>query len=230
MDEFLSDKEQAERLKKWWLDNYKSILAGIIIAIVIIFGWRYWQHRVQTRSVTASTLYRQMTALLAASSGPQALQIANQIINNYGDTPYASQSALAMAQYDAATGKHDAAMQMLDWVISNSKDNGLRLLARLRLARVKLAVDDPQAALTALAGVKPGGFAALYNVVRGDAYMQLGKLNQARNAYRQALNQWTPGMGDKSLVQMKLDDLNQAPAAAATQAPAARTTAGASKQ
>ncbi len=230
MDEFLSDKEQAERLKKWWLDNYKSILAGIIIAIVIIFGWRYWQHRVQTRSVTASTLYSQMTALLAASSGPQALQIANQIINNYGDTPYASQSALAMAQYDAATGKHDAAMQMLDWVISNSKDNGLRLLARLRLARVKLTVDDPQAALTALAGVKPGGFAALYNVVRGDAYMQLGKFNQARNAYRQALNQWTPGMGDKSLVQMKLDDLNQAPAAAATQAPAARTTAGASKQ
>ncbi len=230
MDEFLSDKEQAERLKKWWLDNYKSILAGIIIAIVIIFGWRYWQHRVQTRSVTASTLYSQMTALLAASSGPQALQIANQIINNYGDTPYASQSALTMAQYDAATGKHDAAMQMLDWVISNSKDNGLRLLARLRLARVKLTVDDPQAALTALAGVKPGGFAALYNVVRGDAYMQLGKFNQARNAYRQALNQWTPGMGDKSLVQMKLDDLNQAPAAAATQAPAARTTAGASKQ
>lgn len=66
--------------------------------------------------------------------------------------------------------------------------------------------------------------------MRGDAYMQLGKLNHARNAYRQALNQWTSGMGDKSLVQMKLDDLNQAPAVAATQAPAARTTAGASKQ
>ena len=41
VDEFLSDKEQAERLKKWWLDNYKSIAAGIIIAIVIIFGWRW---------------------------------------------------------------------------------------------------------------------------------------------------------------------------------------------
>ena len=59
MDEFLSDKEQAERLKKWWLDNYKSIAAGIIIAIIIIFGWRWWQHRMQVRSLTASAMYGQ---------------------------------------------------------------------------------------------------------------------------------------------------------------------------
>jgi len=229
VDEFLSDKEQAERLKKWWLDNYKSIFAGIIIAITIIFGWRWWQHRTQVRSLTASAMYNQMGSMLSANNGPPALKVANELINNYGDTPYASQAALAMAQYDAGTEKPDDAMQMLNWVMNNSKDDGLKLLARLRLARVKLMVGDPQAALSALANVRSGGFAALYDEVRGDAYIKLGQTDKARDAYQQALNQWTVDMGDKSLVQMKLDNLAERLVTAATKPPAVPTKSGASK-
>lgn len=229
MDEYLSDKEQAERLKKWWLDNYKSILAGIIIAVIIIFGWRWWQQRTLIRSLTASAMYSEIGTMLTANNGPQALKVTNDLINGYSDTPYASQAALAMVQYDVDTSKPDDAMQMLEWVIKNSKDNGLRLLARLRLARVKLSVGDPQAALIVVASAQPDGFAALYNEVRGDAYMKLGQISQARAAYQQALNTWTSDMGDKSLVQMKLDDLAPTPVAAASKAPMARTKSGASK-
>lgn len=225
MDEFLSEQEQVERLKKWWLDNWKSIAAGILIALIIIFGWRYWQHRSQVRSLTASAMYNQMGSLLATGQGPQALQVANQLVNNYSDTPYAAQAALAMAQYDVGSNKPDDAMQMLDWVIAHGKDQGLQLLARLRLARVKLSVGDPQAALTSLSGVSASGFAPLFDEVRGDAYMKLGEIAQARSAYQSALNAWTPEMGDKSLLQMKLDNLTSvAPAAVThTQAPAAKT-------
>lgn len=225
MDEFLSDQEQVERIKKWWLDNWKSILAGIIIALIIIFGWRYWQHRTQVRSLTASAMYNQMGALLTEAQGPQALELANQLVNNYADTPYAAQAALAMAQYDVSTNKPDDAMQMLDWVINHSKDDGLKLLARLRMARVKLSVGDPNAALAALAGVAAAGFAPLYDEARGDAYVKLGETAQARTAYQGALQAWTPQLGDKSLLQMKLDALGgTAPAAASTTpAPAAQS-------
>lgn len=235
MDEFLSEQEQVERLKKWWKDNYKSILAGVIIALIIIFGWRYWQHRGQTRSLTASTMYMQMGQMLAAGQGPQALQLANQLVNNFGDTPYAAQAALAMAQYDVGSNKPDDAMQMLDWVIKNSKDDGLKLLARLRLARVKLSVGDPQAALVALSGVAASGFTALFDEARGDAYVKLGETAQARVAYQRALHAWQPDMGDPSLLQMKLDNVGgalpaagSAPAAVSgsSQAPAAATHAG----
>lgn len=235
MDEFLSEQEQVERLKKWWKDNYKSILAGIIIALIIIFGWRYWQHRTQVRSLTGSAMYNQMGQLLAAGQGPQALQVANQLVNNYSDTPYAAQAALAMAQYDVGSNKPDDAMQMLDWVIKHSKDDGLKLLARLRLARVKLSVGDPKAALVALSGVAASGFAALFDEARGDAYIKLGETAQARAAYQRALNEWTPEMGDKSLLQMKLDNLGgaapgttsaQAAATVNNKAPAIATHAG----
>ena len=229
MDEFLSDREQAERLKKWWLENYKSIAAGIIIAALIIFGWRWWQQRTQVRSLTASMMYNQMGYMLAANNGSPALKIANDLINNYRDTPYASQAALAMAQHDISMDKPDDAMQMLTWVIKNSKDEGLKLLANLRLARVKLMVGDPQAALNVLASVRPGSFTPLYAELSGDAYVKLGETDKARDAYQQALDHWNVDMGDKSLVKMKLDNLPVAPATTATKPPAAHTLSGASK-
>ncbi len=229
MDEFLSDKEQVERLKKWWLENYKSILAGVIIAAAIIFGWRWWQHRTQVRSLTASMMYNQMGAVLAANNGPPALKIANELIDNYSDTPYASQAALTMAQHDIGMDKPDDAMQMFTWVVNHSKDDGLKLLANLRLARVKLMVGDPQAALDVLARMQPGGFAALYDDLRGDAYLKLGQADKARTAYQQALSLWTVDMGDKSLVQMKLDSLTQTPVTTLTKTPVAGTHSGASK-
>ncbi|MGH8373270.1 MAG: YfgM family protein [Gammaproteobacteria bacterium] len=207
MDEYLSDKEQAERLKKWWLENYRSIFAGIIIALLIIGGWRYWQHRVQTRSANASAMYKSLTEALAADKGPDALKINGDLIGEYADTPYAAQSALAMARYDIEHSKPDDSMKMLDWVIQHSKDQNLVLLAKLRMARVKLAVGDPQAALSILTVDDAGGFAALYDDVRGDAYVKLGDTGKARAAYSEALAKWSDDMGDKSLIQMKLNGL-----------------------
>lgn len=218
MDDFLTDEERAEHIKKWWLDNWKSIAAGVIIALIIIFGWRYWQQRTESRSLAASGMYNQMGQLLAVGQGAAGLKLANELVNNYRDTPYASQAALAMAQYDIGTSKPDDAMQMLDWVIKNSRDAGLKLLARLRLAHVKLTVDDPHAALAALADVQPGGFAALFEDARGDAYVKLGETDQARAAYAAALKAWTTEMGDDSLLKMKLESVGGTVPAAATKA------------
>ncbi|HET7396179.1 MAG TPA: tetratricopeptide repeat protein [Gammaproteobacteria bacterium] len=217
MDEYLSDREQAERLKKWWLENYRSILAGIIIALLIIGGWRYWQRRVQTRSAAASALYDSMTGALSADQGPEALKLSDSITSEYADTPYAAQAALAMARYEIQNNKPDDSMKMLNWVIQHSKDQNLVLLAKLRLARVKLAVGDAQAALDVLTVKDEGGFAALYADVRGDAYAKLGNIQKARAAYGEALAEWSDDMGDKSLIQMKLNSL----AATMTDKPAA---------
>jgi predicted negative regulator of RcsB-dependent stress response len=217
VDEYLSDREQAERLKKWWLENYRSILAGIIIALLIIGGWRYWQRRVQTRSAAASALYDSMTGALSADQGPEALKLSDSITSEYADTPYAAQAALAMARYEIQNNKPDDSMKMLNWVIQHSKDQNLVLLAKLRLARVKLAVGDAQAALDVLTVKDEGGFAALYADVRGDAYAKLGNIQKARAAYGEALAEWSDDMGDKSLIQMKLNSL----AATMTDKPAA---------
>ncbi|MFI5269315.1 MAG: YfgM family protein, partial [Chloroflexota bacterium] len=163
VDEYLSDEERLEMAKKWWLENYKSIFAGALIAVVVVGGWRYWEYRTISRSQTAAALFNQLAEAMAKQDKDGALKAGNQIVDKYADTPYAAHAALALAQLQASTGKPADGEQMLDWVMKNGKDDGLKLLARLRLARVKLAMNDAQGALDTLNGAETGGFAPLYD-------------------------------------------------------------------
>lgn len=209
MDENLSELERLELAKKWWRENYQPILAGALIAFVVVGGWRYWQYRVESRSEVASTLFAQLSAALAQHDQTNAAKLGDQIMKDYDDTPYASQAALALAQLEATAGKMDDGEQKLNWVMQHSKDDGLKLLARLRLARLMLSTGNAQGALDTLGGADAGGFTPLYGELKGDAYTKLGKADEARASYQQALDNWTDALGDRSLVQMKLDALGQ---------------------
>ena len=207
MDEYLSEMERLEMAKKWWIANYKSIILGALIAVVVVGGWRYWQHRVESRSQAAAALFKQLADAMQKHDEAAAGKVGDEILQKYPDTPYAQHAAFALAQTEATTGKNDEAAQRLQWIMQHGKDAGLQLLARLRLARLKLAGGDAQAALDTLSGVEPGGFAPLYAEVRGDAYVKLGKSDEARGAYQTALDGWSDQLGDKSILQMKLNSL-----------------------
>ena len=40
MDVYKTEEEQVEAIKKWWNENGKSIIVGIVVGITAIFGWR----------------------------------------------------------------------------------------------------------------------------------------------------------------------------------------------
>ena len=214
MDEDLSDLERLEEAKKWWNENYKSILLGALIAVVVVGGWRYWQHRTQVRSEAASALFSELAKDLQSHDDAAALKTGGQIMDQYGDTAYATHAALALAQIQVTADKYPESEKLLQWVLDHGRDPGLQMLARLRLARVQLAAGDAKTALATLDTPDAGGFAPLFDALRGDVDVKLGDTGKARDAYKQALDAWTDELGDKSLVQMKLDSLPAAPAAA----------------
>ena len=221
VDEYLSDEERLEMAKKWWVENYKSILAGAVLAAVVVGGWRYWEYRTTARSQAAAQMFTQLTDAVGKHDDAVALKVGNDIMDHYSDTPYAAQAALVLAQLQATAGKNAEGEKMLDWVMQNSKDDGLKLLARLRLARLKLSGNDAQGALDTLNGAEAGGFAPLYDDLRGDAYVKLGKPADARASYQKALAGWSDNLGDRSLVEMKLSGLPvKTPATASTTAQA----------
>jgi len=219
VDEYLSELERLEMAKKWWRENYKSILLGALIAVVVVGGWRYWQYRVESRSEAAAAMFADMLVSMQKHDDTASLAASKKIIDEYSDTAYAAQAALAAAQVQVTAGKSVDGGKLLQWAIDHSKDSGLQMLARLRLGRVQLAGGDAKAALATLDVPDAGAFSPLFDSVRGDAELKLGDATAARAAYQKALDAWTDELGDRSLVKMKLDSLP----AAATPAPAATT-------
>jgi predicted negative regulator of RcsB-dependent stress response len=207
VDEYLSDVERLEMAKKWWRENYQSILLGAAIAVLVVGGWRYWQYRTQSRSEAASALFTQLETAMQTHDQAAALKLGSEIMDQYGDTAYATQAALNLAQLQVSAGKLPEGEKMLQWAMDHSKDTGLQLLARLRLARVQLSAGDAKTAIETLKTQDSGGFAPLFDELSGDAEAKLGNVEEARTAYKQALAGWTDTLGDSSLVQMKLDSL-----------------------
>jgi predicted negative regulator of RcsB-dependent stress response len=214
VDEDLSELERLEAAKKWWHENYKSILLGAFIAVVVVGGWRYWQHRTQTRNEAASAMFGDLARALQKHDDAAALKTGGQIMDQYGDTAYAAHAALALGQLQASANKYPESEKMLQWAMDHGVDPGLQLLARLRMGRVQLAAGDTKGALATLDAPDAGGFAPLFDELRGDASVKLGDTEKARAAYKKALDAWTDTLGDKSVLQMKLDSLPAAPAAA----------------
>ena len=80
-------------------------------------------------------------------------------------------------------------------------------LAQLRLARVQLASGKPQEALDTLHGLPKDDYAGIASELEGDALSRLKREDEARTAYKKALDAYGDGAIQRRLVQLKLDDL-----------------------
>ena len=53
MDVYNTEEEQVEAIKKWWNENGKSIITGIIIGVIAIFGWRSYENHTAMQAKAA---------------------------------------------------------------------------------------------------------------------------------------------------------------------------------
>ena len=64
MDEYLSEREQVEKIRNWWSDNGSWVIAGIVLGVALLVGWNAWQNYVIRRAEDASALYTQLAGLV----------------------------------------------------------------------------------------------------------------------------------------------------------------------
>jgi predicted negative regulator of RcsB-dependent stress response len=60
VDDYLSEKEQWEWLKGWVRSNGLWIVAGILVGVGILLGWRWWQARTDRIAIEAGSRYQQL--------------------------------------------------------------------------------------------------------------------------------------------------------------------------
>ena len=211
MEGYRTDEEQIEHLKKWWNENGKSIIGGIAIGLIAIFGWRGWQDHLVTQGEKASDLYEQLAAddrqkkvtPTQKDSKTDTGAITKQLNQDYKSTPYSTFSSLLLAREAVENNDIAAAKTHLQWVLDNTDSDEFKHLARLRLARLLLEEGDKDAAMSLIEKIDTGKFAPNYHELRGDILLQQGDSKAAQDAYTQALSI----RGNQPVVQMKLDDL-----------------------
>jgi len=218
VDEYLSEREQADQLRRWLRENWIWLVAGVALTLAGYYGYRWWESRQATRAVTAGERFAAMLEAIGAGRNEDGVKIAAELTGEYADTPYAEQATLVLARMDVDGGEFAAAEAKLARVADGSKDPDLRTVARIRLARVQLAQGRYDDALATLDKVLAPSVEARVLELKGDVKLAQGDKPGALEQWRRAdaalaADPASAGQLDAELLRLKIDELGAVPEA-----------------
>jgi predicted negative regulator of RcsB-dependent stress response len=198
IDDLLDEHEQGERVRGWLRENGGGLLTGILLGLALILGWQWWQQQRSHKRLQAGDDFQ--AAIEALQSGKADVAKARLAALPKEGT-YAALGTLALAKSQVDAGKRDDAIATLRAL--KVDDPELAGVATQRLARLLVDAGKPKEAVALLAGA---GDAPLAAAIRGDAYVAMGQLEQARAAYGRALAGLAVGSPVRNIVELKLID------------------------
>ncbi|MEE5071723.1 tetratricopeptide repeat protein [Pseudomonas alliivorans] len=205
-----SEDDELAGVKDWWQRNGKPLVAGGLLALIVVLGWQFWHRYQANQSQGASMLYQQLLETALTPSGQadttRVAEISGKLKSECGGTTYAQYGSLFVAKVAVDTGKLDDAAAELKVVADKPANDTLGEIARQRLARVLAAQNKADDALKLLEGDAEKSFLASREELKGDLLVQLGRTDEAHAAYQKAKSALSEEAAVGGL-QMKLDDL-----------------------
>ena len=186
MSTYMTETEQLEEIKKWWLRHQTWITPLLVIILVTITGYRYWNWHVEKTLVQASITYQNMINATSENKPENTQSFANLLIKDYPKTVYAASAHLALSKLFVENNNLDKAQAELEAVVTNSKNEALRQIANLRLSRILIAKKEYDKAFNQLTLLDNSPYLALANELRGDIYSEQGRFAEAEKSYNLA--------------------------------------------
>jgi len=201
----LEEQEQLDSIKAWWAKYGNLVTWLVIIALAAYAGWTGWNTYLGRQSAQASVLYEEQQKSLAAKDNAKVLRAASDIQDKFSGTAYAQMSALVAAKSAFDANDVETAKKQLQWVIDHGQGKEYKAIAAVRLAGVLLDAKAYDEALKVLAGDYPAQFAGAIADRRGDVLLAQGKRDDARAAFKLALEKTDAKDPGRQLIQIKLD-------------------------
>jgi predicted negative regulator of RcsB-dependent stress response len=201
------DYEQGERVQQWLRKNGVSILVGIVLGLVLIFGWQQWKSHRAGHEQAAAGEYSALQAAVAQNKTTEIDVRTENLLKDYSDTAWSVFAAGERAQRNLVAGQLDKVGGDLEWAKAHAKDETLKSLVDLRIAQLKFAQGKAEEAIATVDAMQGKSFAAIAQELRGDALVKLGRHDDARKAYQAAIAAMGDSAPQRGVVQTKLDDL-----------------------
>lgn len=209
MSDYLTDEEQAERLKRWWEQNGTSLVIGVVLAVAAVLGWRWYQGYAQDQADAASDVFADYVAARneAASTEDQLATIDAE----YEGSGYHVFTLLYRADDEIEAEDWEEAAALLERAVQLADNDTLKDIARFRVAKVLYQLDRLDECEAELAAIRSSGLEAHVAELSGDVFVARGDLERARIAYQSGVdaarrdpNNLVPGV---ELMELKLASL-----------------------
>ncbi|MEI8647797.1 tetratricopeptide repeat protein [Paraglaciecola sp. Hal342] len=201
MEHYETEEQQVEAIKRFWKENGTAIIVGAVLGLGGLWGWRYYNDEQIAAKEQASAAFESQTAALLAEDANFGQ--AKQYIDENSDTGYALLMAFQLAQQAIDRKDLSEAEKQLEFAAANSQNEAVNALANLRLARVQLALEQPEKALASAENITTAAFNAQQQEIKGDIYVKQEMFDKARSAYSAAV----AANSANTVVKMKLDNL-----------------------
>lgn len=205
----LEEQERLAELKGWWEDNGKFVVAAVVAAILSVAGWKGWQSWSASRAEEAGAMFQAVEKAARERDAKKTAEAAQPLIDRHPGSFYASDAALLLAKNAFEAGNHAEARAQLEWVVKNGVEE-LRGVARLRLAAVLLDEKKYGEALQVLDASQDPAYVALVADLKGDIMLVQGRLDEARAAYKLAIEKAEPRNPVRNIAEVKLNALGGA--------------------
>lgn len=207
MEVYQTEEQQVEAIKGYWKENGSAIIAGLVIGFSAFIGFNVYKDNQFEQELAVSESFQSVIEQ-ADADGAVYKTAGDKFIAENGESSYASLTALALAKNAATHKDWTEAEKYLTSAINTAKDEGVKAIATVRLARVQLQLAQADKALATINAQLPASFKASVEEIKGDAYLQQDKKDLARNAYQAASD--IEGQAANQVLKMKLNDLTQA--------------------
>ncbi len=203
--ELYDEHEQSERVRQWIKEYAPSIVMGLVLAFGGIFGFRYWQdHQAGQRSL-ASEYYEVVRQEIQAGSLEGASEQYQIMRDSVGRSAYLGLAGMQLAAAHVEDGELAPAARIYRDILDDRRLQSISPIATLRLVRVLEAQGEVDEAMALLDRPAPAGFAGAWSEARGDLLFERGRLDDARVAWEEALDNQPAEGGNPRLLQMKID-------------------------
>ena len=200
----LEEQEQVDELKALW-KKYGAYITWGVIAFFVLYGlfqgWGYYQTK---QSLGASELY-QSIVVLDEKNTKDILQKSQKLMDDYSGTPYAGRAAILFAKASYLEGNKDKAKEKLEWASRHAKESATESIALIQLGQILVEEKKYEDALKKVNDVDNEGYLGLSNDLKGDALNAMGKKEEAKKAYQEALKRFGPKDPYAKFTQEKLE-------------------------
>lgn len=203
----LEEQEQIAGLKAFWNQYGNMILSVLIVVLLAIAGYRGWGWYQARQATEAAVVYEQLRTAADRNEIDKVKETAGTLFERYAGTVYGQMAALVAARVHFEAGDLKSAKAPLQWAIDKAPDEEFRLAARVRLAGILLDEKAFDEGLKLLPMESAGRFAGEFADRRGDLLLAAGRADEARAAYRLALEKLDASSPLRRIVELKSDGL-----------------------